>query len=100
MQCTAPAPQTPYSTPQIAWRADGSEVWINGEDGVVRGVDVGSGEVVAVLGGKGEKKGHEAGSKVRSVWAGMVCSTSEDGNEKEEEWVVTGGFDKRVIVWR
>lgn len=100
MQCTAPAPQTPYSTPQIAWRVDGSGVWINGEDGVVRGVDLSSGEVVAVLGGKGEKKGHEVGSKVRSVWAGVVRSTSEDGKEKEEEWVVSGGFDKRVIVWR
>lgn len=100
MQCTAPAPQTPYSTPQIVWRVDGSGVWINGEDGVVRGVDVSSGEVVDVLGGKGEKKGHEVGSKVRSVWAGVVRNTSEDGKEKEGEWVVSGGFDKRVIVWR
>jgi WD40 repeat protein len=91
------APQTPYSTPQVVWRPDGSGVWVNGDDGVIRGVEVRTGKVVASL------KGHEVGSKVRSLWAGMVrvkSSSGEDGSEKEEEWLVSGGFDKKVIVWK
>ena len=98
------APQTPYSTPQVVWRPDGSGVWFNGDDGVVRGVEVMTGKVVALL------KGHEQGSKVRSLWAGMMTvrensdddTTGEEGNEntREEEWLVSGGFDKKVSVWK
>ena len=91
------APQTPYSTPLVVWRPDGSGVWVNGDDGVVRGVETRTGKIVASL------KGHEAGSKVRSLWAGMVRmqgTQGDDETEKEEEWLVSGGFDKRVIVWR
>ncbi|KAF2483891.1 WD40-repeat-containing domain protein [Neohortaea acidophila] len=83
------APQTPYSTPAIAWRPDGSGVWVNGDDGVVRGVEAGTGKVVAML--KGEDGGHEEGSKVRCLWAGMVG---------EEEWLVSGGFDQKLVVWK
>ncbi|ERF74511.1 hypothetical protein EPUS_03949 [Endocarpon pusillum Z07020] len=91
------APQTPYSTPQVVWRPDGSGMWVNGDDGVIRGVETRTGKVVALL------KGHEVGSKVRSLWAGMVrVQGTDDGNgsEKEEEWLVSGGFDKKVIVWK
>jgi len=84
------APQTPYSTPQVAWRPDGSGVWVNGDDGVVRGVEARTGKVVSFLRG-----GHEAGSKVRSIWAGWVGE-----GEGREEWVVSGGFDRRLVVWR
>ncbi|KAI9706191.1 MAG: hypothetical protein M1820_004952 [Bogoriella megaspora] len=92
------APQTPYSTPNLVWRPDGSGIWVNGDDGVVRGVEVKSGKVVARLGGlesTAEGEGHEVGSKVRCLWAGMVGQ----GDEKEE-WVVSGGFDQRLVVWR
>lgn len=91
------APQTPYSTPQVVWRPDGSGVWVNGDDGVVRGLEARTGKVVALL------KGHEVGSKVRSLWAGMVRkqeAVGDDRMEKEEEWLVSGGFDKKVIVWK
>lgn len=91
------APQTPYSTPQVVWRPDGSGMWVNGDDGVVRGLKAKTGKVVALL------KGHEVGSKVRSLWAGMVKVQpidEEDGLEREEEWLVSGGFDKKVIVWK
>lgn len=98
------APQTPYSTPQVVWRPDGSGVWVNGDDGVVRGIEVMTGKVVVVL------KGHEQGTKVRSLWAGMMkvkkgrLAGEEDGSQEveveEEEWLVSGGFDKRVIVWK
>lgn len=84
------APQTPYSTPQICWRPDGSGVWVNGDDGVLRGLDTTTGKICSTL-----KGGHEPGSKIRSVWAGMV---GVDGNE--EEWVVSGGFDKKLVVWK
>ncbi|MCJ1289730.1 hypothetical protein MMC34_001263 [Xylographa carneopallida] len=84
------APQTPYSTPQVCWRPDGSGVWVNGDDGVVRGVEARTGKVVALL-----KGGHEGGSKVRSVWAGWVGV-----GEGREEWVVSGGFDRRLVVWK
>ena len=33
------APQTPYSTPKVVWRPDGSGVWVNGDDGVLRGLE-------------------------------------------------------------
>lgn len=65
-------------------------MWVNGDDGVVRGVEARTGKVVALL-----KGGHEAGSKVRSIWAGWVGV-----GEGREEWVVSGGFDRRLVVWR
>ena len=85
------APQTPYSTPQVVWRPDGSGVWVNGDDGVVRGVEAKTGKIIATL-----KNGHDMGSKIRSIWCGVVLLE----NGEEEEWVVSGGFDQRVIVWK
>lgn len=63
---SAMAPQTPYSTPQIVWRPNGSGVFVNGDDGVIRGLEAKTGKVVATL-----KGGHEVGSKIRSIW---VCT--------------------------
>ena len=84
------APQTPYSTPRICWRPDGSGVWVNGGDGSLRGIEAKTGKIVAML-----KGGHEVGTKVRTMWAGLVHS---DG--RLEEWVISGGFDRRLIVWK
>lgn len=89
IQCTTMAPQTAYSTPTLAWRPDGSGVWVNSDDGVVRGVEASTGKVVATL------KGHEIGSKIRCLWAGWV---EEDG--RKQEWLVSGGFDQKLIVWK
>jgi WD40 repeat protein len=90
------SPQTPYSTPQVVWRPDGSGMWVNGDDGVVRGIEAKTGKIVAGL------RGHEVGSKVRTLWAGMVSLQRAGGGEsiEEEEWLVSGGFDKKVIVWK
>lgn len=85
IHCTTMAPQTPYSTPAIAWRPDGSGVFVNGDDGAIRGVEASTGKVKTTL------KGHEEGSKVRCLWAGKV-----EGNE----WLVSGGFDQQLIVWK
>ncbi|KAL1846185.1 hypothetical protein Plec18170_009301 [Paecilomyces lecythidis] len=92
IQANTLAPQTAYSTPQVVWRPDGSGLWVNGDDGVIRGIEAKTGKIVALL-----KDGHEVGSKIRSIWAGWV---DVDGKEDKEEWVVSGGFDKRLIVWK
>lgn len=90
IQANTFAPQTPYSTPQAVWRPDGSGIWVNGDDGAIRGIESKTGKLVAIL-----KGGHDAGSKVRSIWAGWV-----EGKETREEWLVSGGFDKKLIIWR
>ncbi|KAJ6105090.1 hypothetical protein N7523_010164 [Penicillium sp. IBT 18751x] len=95
LQANTFAPQTAYSTPQIVWRPDGSGVWVNGDDGLVRGIETKTGKVVATL-----KNGHEFGSKVRTIWAGYVDVPGEDENQTQQEWVISGGFDKRLIVWK
>ncbi|KAJ6000414.1 hypothetical protein N7481_000823 [Penicillium waksmanii] len=95
VQANTTAPQTAYSTPQVAWRPDGSGVWVNGDDGVVRGLETKTGKLIIML-----KNGHEPGSKVRSVWAGYVDVTQEGKDPIREEWVISGGFDKKLIVWR
>ncbi|PYI19203.1 hypothetical protein BO86DRAFT_337313 [Aspergillus japonicus CBS 114.51] len=96
VQANTFAPQTAYSTPQVVWRPDGSGVWVNGDDGAIRGLEAKSGRVVTVL-----KGGHEAGCKIRAIWAGRVEQRSgSDGRTIREEWLVSGGFDKRLVVWK
>ena len=84
------APQTLYSTPQIKWRHDASGIWVSGDDGALRGIETRSGKIVCCLEG-----GHEAGSKIRSIWAGLV-----DFKGRQVEWLVSGGFDKRLVIWK
>ena len=84
------APQTPYSTPQVCWRPDGTGVWVNGDDGALRGIETRSGKIVHCL-----KGGHEAGSKIRSVQSALVHCKN-----REVEWVISGGFDKRLVIWK
>ncbi|KEF59532.1 uncharacterized protein A1O9_04376 [Exophiala aquamarina CBS 119918] len=83
------SPQTPYSTPQVVWRPGGSGVFVNADDGVVRGVDTDNGKVVSLL------RAHEVGSKVRTLYAGY----ERNGNGKSEI-LISGGFDKKVFIWR
>lgn len=84
IHCTTMASQTPYSTPAVAWRPDGSGVWVNSDDGAIRGVEASSGKIISTL------QGHDAGSKVRCLWAGSV---------EGKEILVSGGFDQKLIVW-
>ncbi|KIW65201.1 hypothetical protein PV04_07480 [Phialophora macrospora] len=90
------APQTPYSNPQVVWRPGGKGVFVNADDGVIRGVDTQSGKVVTLL------KAHEVGSKVRTLWAGFETAGTADGNSNgsKKEILVSGGFDKKVFFWR
>jgi WD40 repeat protein len=85
IHATTMAPQTQYSTPALAWRPDGSGVWVNSDDGVVRGIEASTGKVVGKL-----ENGHEGGSKIRCLCAGGVGG---------REVLVSGGFDQRLIAW-
>ncbi|PWW77089.1 hypothetical protein C7212DRAFT_278407 [Tuber magnatum] len=84
MEVFTGAPQSAYSTAVFGWRVGGDGVWVNGDDGVVRGIERKTGKVVARL------KASEGGEKVRTLWTGIV-----DGREV----LVTGGFDKGIKVW-
>ncbi|KAK9461321.1 WD40-repeat-containing domain protein [Lipomyces oligophaga] len=76
------APQDAYSSSRITWRPQGSGVWCNGDDGVIRGFEVSTGKIVAEL------KHHDG--KVKAMYSGMV-----DGREV----LLTGGFDKTIVLW-
>jgi WD40 repeat protein len=93
LSCNTFAPQTQYSTPILAWRPDGTGVWVSADDGAIRGIETASGKTVATL------QGHEQDSRVRSLWAGLVEYESSKGR-CVEEWLVSGGFDRRLIIWR
>jgi WD40 repeat protein len=92
IQCNTLSPQSTYSTPALAWRPDGSGIWVNSDDGVVRGIEVSTGKVVATL------RGHEPGSKIRCLSAASVCLALGKGDA--EEWVISGGFDQKLIIWK
>ncbi|KAI5793137.1 WD40-repeat-containing domain protein [Geopyxis carbonaria] len=79
------APQSAYSNAVVGWRPDASGLWVNADDGVVRGVDPRGGK------GRAQIRACAGGEKVRTIWAGSVDGVGEV--------VVTGGFDKGLKVW-
>lgn len=83
------APQTSYSTPRLVWRSDGSGVYVSSDDGVVRGIEAKSGKLISSL------KAHEPGSKIRCLWAGHMMD-----NDEKTEYLISGGFDQKLVVWR
>ncbi|KAK6536887.1 hypothetical protein TWF281_001096 [Arthrobotrys megalospora] len=87
---TVPVELSAYSTGIVAWRGDtaASGIWVNGDDGVVKGVEIKSGKV------KAELKAHN-GRKVRCLAAGAIVEEDE-----EDEIMVSGGFDGGLNVWR
>ena len=86
--CNTLVGQTLYSLPVVAWRPDGCGIWVNSEDGIIKGIDM-SGKIVCQLRG-----GHDAGIKIRSLWAGNLT----DGSERRE-CLLSGGFDGRLVLW-
>lgn len=93
LSCSTFAPQTVYSTPVLAWRPNAKGVWVSADDGAIRGIDTITGKVTVTL------KGHESGSKIRTLWAGLVASDNNPEGSAEE-LLVSGGFDQKLIVWR
>jgi WD40 repeat protein len=81
--------QSQYSTPVVTWRPDGSGLWCNSEDGVIRGIESSTGKITEKL------KGHEPNVKIRCLWAGYV--SADEG--PRVEWLVSGGFDQKLIIW-
>lgn len=89
------APQTAYSTPRLTWRPDGTGIYVSSDDGVVRGFEASSGKLVASLGA------HEPGSKLRTLWGGhiRVHSSQDVDSTSDHEFLISGGFDQRLILW-
>jgi WD40 repeat protein len=89
------APQTAYSTPCLVWRPDGSGVYVSSDDGIVRGFEATTGKHTASL------EAHEPGSKLRCLWAGYVkvASSISLNSVQDEEYLLSGGFDQRLIRW-
>lgn len=73
------SPQDKYSQSQIEWRSDGSGLWVAGDDGNIRGLDISTGKVAATL------NGHTG--RIKSFFA-------------ENELVFSAGIDERVVLWR
>lgn len=90
------APQTQYSTPRLAWRPDGSGVYVSSDDGLVRGIEANTGKLMASL------EGHDLGSKLRCLWAGALDPTEESTPriDAPREYLISGGFDQKLIIWQ
>lgn len=78
------SPQDKFLTAVISWRLDGSGVWVMGEDGVVRGLDLNKEEVVV------ENSAHQG--KIRA----FVNGAGEDG----KEIAVACGSERSITVWK
>ncbi|KAL1611861.1 hypothetical protein SLS60_000082 [Paraconiothyrium brasiliense] len=89
---TTMAPQTAYSTPRLVWRPDGSGIYVSSDDGIIRGFEANTGRLTASL------AAHEPGSKIRCLCAGQAKFAA--GDSKEEEFLLTGGFDQKLVLWR
>lgn len=88
------APQTSYSTPRLVWRPDGSGLYVSSDDGVVRGIEAKSGKLVSSL------EAHDPGSKLRCLWAGHMTANRYPSNDEKTEYLISGGFDQKLIIWR
>jgi WD40 repeat protein len=89
------APQTAYSTPRLVWRPDGTGVYVSSDDGVVRGFEATTGKHTATL------QAHDAGSKLRCLWAGRLKVASDEiaSEVHHKERLISGGFDQKLILW-
>ncbi|KAF2709574.1 WD40 repeat-like protein [Pleomassaria siparia CBS 279.74] len=79
------APQTAYSTPKLVWRPDGSGLYVSSDDGIIRGFEKTTGKLMTSL------QAHEPGTKLRCLWVGRI---------EDEECLISGGFDQRLILWK
>lgn len=78
------SPQDKFLTAVMSWRLDGSGLWVLGEDGVARGLDLEKEEVVI------EQRAHLG--KIKA----FVNGAGSDGREV----AVTCGADRTLKVWK
>ncbi|KAI5957064.1 hypothetical protein KGF57_003373 [Candida theae] len=87
------SPQDKFSQPMISWRLDSNEmesgIWVMGEDGTIRGIDLVDDGIVVEL-AEVDGKGHQ--TKIKDF------TTFIDGNGKEV--LVTSGVDRQTYEWR
>ncbi|CAX44894.1 conserved hypothetical protein [Candida dubliniensis CD36] len=85
------SPQDRYSQPIIAWRVQtpdnnkASGVWVMGDDGTIRGIDIVEDQVIVEL-----KDGHQG--KIKD----FITFIDENSVEK----LVTSGIDREIITWK
>lgn len=72
------SPQDKYNLAMLDWRSDGSGLWILGDDGVIRGVDLTTGKVAVEL------SGHDGRIKSFVVHASTLISC---------------GTDRKILKW-
>lgn len=111
----ARAPQDKFSIPKIRWSADNNGVWVTGDDGIVRGIEVETGTVVVELGRGGGPAAAAAPAragepsaeadefagkhtdKIRDIDVGVLLPAPGGGGGEATQIVVSGGVDKRVF---
>jgi WD40 repeat protein len=69
---------------RFAWRPDGSGFFVGSEDGTIYGVSIKTRRVMVTL------KKHCG--PIRSLWCGL--------DERGQEVLVSGSFDKTALIWR
>ncbi|KAK7177480.1 hypothetical protein PSPO01_16471 [Paraphaeosphaeria sporulosa] len=74
------------------WRPDGSGIYISSDDVIVRGFEAATGRLTASL------SAHEPGSKIRCLCAGEAIFGN--GDKQGEEFLLTGGFDQKLVLWK
>lgn len=85
----AHAPQDKFSMPKIKWSHNGNGVWITGDDGLVRGIEIETGKLVVEL-GKGKHT-----DKIRDLDIATIPALNKD--DKPQDILISGGADKRVF---
>ncbi|VVT46332.1 uncharacterized protein SAPINGB_P001161 [Magnusiomyces paraingens] len=93
----AHAPQDKFSMPRVRWSTDGNGVWVTGDDGIVRGIEIETGTVVVELGRADSGSDARHTDKVRDldVWE----LPAENATDKPTPIVISGGVDRRVIEY-
>ncbi|KAG5417632.1 hypothetical protein I9W82_005268 [Candida metapsilosis] len=86
------SPQDKFSQPMISWKLDSKEkesgIWVMGEDGAIRGLDIVDDRVVVEL-AQVDGKGHQ--TKIKDFTYFL-----DNGNEV----LVTSGIDRQTFEWR
>lgn len=74
------SPQDKFSNPYIQWRLKGDGIWVLGDDGIIRGINLVNEEILELTGHKGKVK---------------YMLTSHD----KHEYLVTAGDDRSLKIW-